>query len=261
MAGGLTLGGSKDNTINTRGGSLAINGPVTGGAADRLVKTGAGTLTLNAADSTYQGPTVILDGVVAVNGSSIPDANTVIIDGGKLAITGTEKVAKLYYGDQPQPEGTYGATDSGAQNINNAYFSGTGVLVVGAGGGDGYDDWAAANITNGMTGRSQDADGDGLSNLQEFLFGTDPMAATGSLSSAEKSGGNLILRWLQRESGVSYRLKESATLTAGSWADSTLVPGLDPDQAGVPADYDRHRVVIPLGQAPVKFFRIEGTED
>lgn len=46
----------------------------------------------------------------------------------------------------------------------------------------GYDAWVA-QITNGKTLRSQDADDDGFSNLQEFLFGTSPMAGNGSLKS------------------------------------------------------------------------------
>jgi hypothetical protein len=38
-----------------------------------------------------------------------------------------------------------------------------------------------------------------------------------------------------------------------------LVPELD-DQTGVPTDYDRYKVVIPLGSAK-NFYRLRGTEN
>jgi hypothetical protein len=125
---------------------------------------------------------------------------------------------------------------------------------------DPYDIWKS-QITNGQDGRAQDADFDGFTNLQEFLFGTSPIAGNGSLVTATVSGNNLILRWLQRETAATYTLKQSASLAAGSW--STVVspiPATDPDQSGTPANYDRYTATLPISGGKL-FYRIEGVEN
>jgi len=49
----------------------------------------------------------------------------------ELAFTGTQTVAKLYLDGRPQKAGTYGSTAaSAADNQNDTYFSGPGVLTV-----------------------------------------------------------------------------------------------------------------------------------
>jgi autotransporter-associated beta strand protein len=123
-----------------------------------------------------------------------------------------------------------------------------------------YDTWAS-QITNGLNLRTDDADGDGLSNLQEFLFGTSPISSNGSLVTATSSGENLTLRWLQRESGASYTLKQSPSLAEGSWtAVASPLPALDGDQSGAPTDYDYHSVTLPISDGKL-FFRVEGVEN
>jgi len=42
----------------------------------------------------------------------------------------SDTVKGLYFGDALQASGTWGATGSGATNINDTYFSGTGMLNV-----------------------------------------------------------------------------------------------------------------------------------
>jgi hypothetical protein len=123
----------------------------------------------------------------------------------------------------------------------------------------GYEAWAMQITDVNKRGRGDDADGDGFINVQEFLFGTSPIAGNGALATAEKSGGNLIIRWLQRETGATYVLKESTTLVIGSWTPSAIVPALDV-QTGVPIDYDRYQATVPIN-AILKMFRVEGTEN
>jgi len=48
----------------------------------------------------------------------------------ELAFTGMQSVASLYFDGVSQPSGTYGASGSGADNENDTYFSGSGVLNV-----------------------------------------------------------------------------------------------------------------------------------
>ena len=66
-----------------------------------------------------------------------------------------------------------------------------------------YDDWAAANFTAeeladpAIGGRAADPDGDGLTNEQEFLAGTDPKSADSVLqiSDVQRVAGGFDLRW------------------------------------------------------------------
>ncbi len=124
----------------------------------------------------------------------------------------------------------------------------------------GYESWKA-QITNGLDLRTDDADGDSFTNLQEFLFGTSPISGNGSLVTTTTSGGNLVLRWLQRESGATYQLTQSSTLAAASWTNVVSpVPAMDANQTGAPADYDYHTVTLPTNSEKA-FFRIDGLEN
>lgn len=122
-----------------------------------------------------------------------------------------------------------------------------------------YDAWKS-QITNGLNLRSQDADGDGLTNHQEFLFGTPPVVPGGSLVAATPVGNNLILRWLQRENAAAYTLQQSATLAAEFWLPATDLPVLDPNQTGAPADYNFYTVTLPTSEDTL-FFRIKAEEN
>ena len=119
----------------------------------------------------------------------------------------------------------------------------------------GYESWAL-QITNGKNLRTDDADGDGFTNLQEFLFGTDPNSGTSQLATTEISGGNLIIRWKQRTSGATYTLKESSTL-ANPWADSAAPVSDDGSPAG---DYQPRKAEVTIGSGKL-FFRVEGVEN
>jgi Tol biopolymer transport system component len=86
---------------------------------------------------------------------------------------------------------------------------------------DGLDDtWEMANFGNLAANPSEDADQDGLSNLQEYLNGTDPkdagsvLAFTGSV----KGDGALTLNW-KSTSGKKYQLQHKADLGAATWED------------------------------------------
>jgi len=100
-----------------------------------------------------------------------------------------------------------------------------------------------------------------LSNHQEFLFGTSPTASDGPLVTATPGTGTLFLRWLQRETGSTYTVRQSATLAVGSWTTvASLSPAIDVNQSGAPSEYDYHSVTLPTPEGKL-FFRIEARED
>lgn len=157
----LTLTGEGDIVIGDSLGAYGATG-------FSLAKTGTGTLTLTGSN-TYTGTTTVSGGTLAVNGTALPDASSLIIDGGVVAPTGTETVATLFFGATQQAAGTWGATDSGAEHIDDTRFSGSGVIEVTTGPGLAYTTWAAANA--GGDGPDLDSDGDGVPNGVEFLMG------------------------------------------------------------------------------------------
>ncbi|MFZ9935810.1 MAG: choice-of-anchor D domain-containing protein [Luteolibacter sp.] len=123
-----------------------------------------------------------------------------------------------------------------------------------------YDTWATQIADTNQRARGDDPDGDGFTNGVEFLFGSSPIAGNGSLVTTTASGGNLVLRWLQRESGATYTLQQSATLEALSWTTAAQSPALDGDQTGAPTDYDCYSVSIPFGSGKL-FHRIMTVEN
>lgn len=123
-------------TLNAYGGDpvtnavlpvLTIAPNVSGG----LTKRGPGTLTLAGA-STYIGLTRIEAGVLAAtNPDSLGATNSLNISaGGKLDVTGgvTVTAHSLTLDGVGQRSGTYGATGSGANFIDDTHFSGTGLV-------------------------------------------------------------------------------------------------------------------------------------
>ena len=135
--------------------SVTYDGQLTGELS--LVKTGGGSLTLTGASSTI-GTFTVSEGVLAVSGagtlgnstnvtvaatgtlslqtsSAIADTATLtVVDGGtakvELADGVNETVGWLWLSGKLRRAGTYGATGSGAQVIDNDHFTGTGRLTV-----------------------------------------------------------------------------------------------------------------------------------
>ena len=139
-------------TVNQGSGSTYA-GALAG--AVRFVKNSGGTITFTNAFSTTSGEIVLNGGSIILaenagftnsasiringgtfeirNGASLSDAATVrILDGAKFKIKAgvTETVDKLFLDGEQQISGTWGATGSGAANVNDAFFTGGGVLNV-----------------------------------------------------------------------------------------------------------------------------------
>jgi autotransporter-associated beta strand protein len=257
----------------------------------RLTKIGTGTQTLSGLN-TYTGDTVINAGTLELaatgrlrfritntSNNTLSGAGTATLDG-EFAIdtaavtTGTgpwliENVSTLTgaYGstfkvvnpdgspwtDADSDKWTKPATAGKVWIFNEA----TGSLSLEMAG---YDSWLAEFTfpVGADTTRTGDPDGDGFSNLQEFLFGSSPVAGNGSLSTITTvPGGNLVILWSQRTSGTSYQLKESATL-GNDWVNATGAT-IETDGAAV-GNYQPMKATVTPG-AGSKFFRVEGSEN
>lgn len=203
----LTLGGNGNSNIVVNGaltldavGNVTVTEVIEG--TGTLNKTGAGVLTLGGVN-TRSGPTTVTAGTLAVNGTSLSDAASLAIDGGVVNLTGSETVDSLYFGAALQLAGTWGATGSGAQHIDDTRFSGSGLLNVvnGTTPSSGYNSWAAINAPAG--GPSEDYDGDGVPNAVEFVLGgTKGTNDLGRLPTIAMDGTNVTFTFVRNRQSI-----------------------------------------------------------
>ena len=169
---GISLTANGGTLNQTAGTSLTIGGPISSTGGGPLTKSGTGTLVLTGTN-TYTGATTVNAGDMIVSGAgaslgtgnvtvlgttlgtslviesgvadAINDNATVnLLGGGFLSIPDAgfaelgagvdESIGALLLGGVLQPNGTYGATGSGATHIMDEYFSGTGIFSVGPAG-------------------------------------------------------------------------------------------------------------------------------
>lgn len=116
--------------IDTNGHNTVLARDLSGSGG--MEKLGKGTLTLTGKNS-YKGETKVTAGILTVSGPALPVNGTLQVNGGQVSLNGAVKVAKLVFAGAPQAAGTWGATGSGAKNIDDTRFAGTGVLTVGGG--------------------------------------------------------------------------------------------------------------------------------
>jgi len=240
-----------------------LSGVISG--AGSLIKSDSSTLTLSGTNI-YTGDTTVSGGVLAVNGTSIANANKLVISGGKVNASGTEIVNSLFFGAAQQASGTWGSTGSGAAHIDNTRFSGTGVVSVTSGGG--YTTWAAAHAGGGTP--TQDFDGDGVRNgLEWVLGGLETTNDLAKLPAASLSGGNLVFTFLRDQAskvaGTSVSIEVGTSLitwptsytvgtnTAGSSAGVTVTDNLNGTDTVI--------LTVTRAPDPVKFARLKVSID
>jgi hypothetical protein len=129
-----------------------------------------------------------------------------------------------------------------------------------------YNSWASGfgldpTVTTGPTAGAPtaDPDGDSFNNQQEYAFGTNPTVGSPSLLSTQSSGGNLIVRWLER-ADVTYTPQSTANLATtafGPDAGITVVAG--PTDPAPPAGYTRKQFTVPA--TGNRFYRVTATSN
>ena len=119
--------------------------------------------------------------------------------------------------------------------------------------------WAAANGLIGQTAAgSADPEGDGIVNLLEFAFGSNP--ATPSVASlpsiAMPNAATLDLTFHRASSDLRYIVESSTTLAADSWTpEYTIEKNADPATVGQDVTIE-----VPLSGATKKFLRLRVEE-
>lgn len=130
-----------------------------------------------------------------------------------------------------------------------------------------YDTWAAdygldpLQTTGPLAGdRASDPDGDGLINFQEYSFGSNPTIGSPAHLRASRSGTNVLLTAVQRNTDITaFELQSRPALATGSWTNSGLSTSASGDQGGVPSGYTR--MVYTNAPGPIQsFFRLLATE-
>jgi autotransporter-associated beta strand protein len=127
--GAVTLGGANTYTGNNTvsGGSLTVSGAsATFGAGNLAVNAGSAVISAGVTNAILDSATLTLLG-----GGTAGTADVGFIS---LAAGINERVGSLFLGATNFTSGTFGATGSGATNIFDEYFSGSGIITVGAAG-------------------------------------------------------------------------------------------------------------------------------
>ena len=128
FSGALTLEGDLSvSSLHSSPGLVRLEGVI--GVFGALTKIGAGDVRLEKAN-TYTGGTIIAEGaLIAANASALGTGPLDIKEGAVLQLDASVAVDSLFLNGKPQPPGTFGATDSGAQHVNDECFTGHGVLT------------------------------------------------------------------------------------------------------------------------------------
>jgi glucose/arabinose dehydrogenase len=151
---------------------------------------------------------------------------------------------------------TFGEDDAGEIYLSQ-YTSGSIYRIIAHDSvGDGIADWwrqqyfNSPKTTNSASCAACDPDGDGFSNLQEYLAGTDPTNSLSALSihSIASVGTNVTVNFASA-SGHKYFLERTDQLPTGSWTPITtvsgtggIVPATDIGSAGVTNRFYRVRL-------------------
>lgn len=281
---GVLTNNAAGGVIDTNGFSTTIAVAVSG--VGGLTKAGAGTLTLSGTN-VYEGDTTITDGTLvlgAVNSNNELSSVSIGTSGVlQLTYEGTDTVDKLFIGATQQAAGVYGHSSTGATNgglgvgaLDARFASGTGTLTVVSNppSNSPFETFMAG--FPGLTGNDAlpeaDPDGDGLSNLAEFIMGgTAPDTGSAANRPVEAViSGHLTISTLV-PGGATFAGSPSPSATVqgvqvavgGSLDLATFDRGVEktapnPGLPSAPSGYEWHtfRLSEPISSQPRGFLRV-----
>jgi autotransporter-associated beta strand protein len=193
-----------------------------------LVFNLSGSSSFNGAIS-GSGTTTVQAGTLNLSGSIAPAATLAIAGGAVLHLpnSGTATVAALVINGSSQPNGLYGASNTGGA------ITGAGVIQVGSSGTPQYLAWATSITGFTDTYPTHDPDGDGMTNQQEFAFNLDPTSGASNnpiVVPFDKTTGTFSYTRLDPAvSGLTYKVYTSmnlSTWTLDSGAGQVATPGV-----------------------------------
>ena len=171
-----------------------------------LVKDNTGTLTVTT-PNTYTGDTTLNAGTLTLgdgtNNTTLEDGSTVTVATGanlNLDYAGTDNVSALILNGVSQPAGVYDSSNAAG------FITGTGTLTVSPVVASIYGIWASDNgLTAANNATTANPDSDGLVNLLEFAFGTDPLVSDGgALVSDGSVNGSPIVEFSGSGAGITF---------------------------------------------------------
>jgi autotransporter-associated beta strand protein len=258
----LVTANASNRTLTLAGaGNGVINGVIANGSTANLpiVKEGTGTWTLNGAH-TYTGATTVNGGVLSLSQAALGDASAVVIgENGKLNLnfSGTDRVGSLTINGVAKADGVYSAT------TDPGFITGSGSIRVGVDPSAGYNSWTSSYpFTAGVNdGPDQDADGDGISNLLEYVLGGVPVGAGASNTSIlpilSVNATNLVLTFRRSDvSEADVTLKAQWSSNMSTWNDFATIgagdalPAVDVTEDSPSAALDTVVVTVPRSTAP-----------
>lgn len=150
---------------------VVIEVPIANGA---LIKQGLGKLAINSA-STYTGNTSVHEGTLSINNAFLSDLADVYLSSGallELDFVGTNIIDSLFFDDDSQAVGTWGAIGSGAEHTT-AMITGTGFL----------------QVTSQVVTLPGDYNDDGLVDVADFVLWRDNLGAIEGTLANDSDGG------------------------------------------------------------------------
>ena len=198
---------------------------------------------------------------VAVGSTWITGGSIDFAAGSKVSVTGTPTAGQNYTLMTAASAITGTPTLSAPIAGFDLVISGNSLLLKPASVSSGFDAWLSnyPSLTGDSAARTADPDGDGMSNQDEYAFGTDPTSAGSKRLTSVDTGtsGQVTLKWLQRD-GVTYLVKSSIDLSAGFGDTETGASASSPQPSGLASGLTQYEITVST-TGTRKFIRVQAT--